>query len=100
VKRLIFVYSNSEFYLNVENIKSIEFIDDPMRPYWSMEILLIDNYRVDVTDYQRTFNFRDMMNEFNFSKGDFCKAIKCKSLTAESDWCSIVVEDWIRQATG
>lgn len=97
MKRLIFVYSNSEFYLNVEKIMLIKYTTGYEH---RMEIGLENGFKVDVADFQKTFDFQDMMKQLNDAKGDVCKYIKCRSLICDRESCNIVVEDWVRQATG
>lgn len=99
MKRLILVYNNSEFFVNIENIKSIEY-DKGYLSYSSVKIIMDTGYECTLVDSSKTVKFKEIMNEFYETPHDLVKKLKCKSFTAGSESSVANVHDWVSQAMG
>jgi len=99
MKRLILVYENCEFFINVENIKLIEY-DKGYHSYAAIKIIMTNDYECQIVDGSKTVNFKEIMNEFYESPHDLVKKLKCKSFTAGIKSANANLDDWVSQAMG
>lgn len=99
MKRIIFEYSNAEFYLDLKDIRKAVFKTPKSCPNRTT-LTLKDGFIVSIYDKWKTTNFKTLMSELHDSPSGTFIRIKCEGLTATDTLCTLDLADWVQQAMG